>query len=1056
MHRSGTLSFGHVIRRALTSGEVSTALRPFYFLVHPDLFGLFPEERLINETSLKSLKNYLDVILVENRQPDRAKVTFYLKRESRTRSRTALSRVSYQLKDSQVRPTVVSILKGANLPTSYVDSIQDKADNRAKYKVTNFNEDNFESQFQAVQTRSPNDARNSLDVFFRRNVEKARTNFAKVEPLRLRLERMQDMIVLDFELENIRWGGDLKPYNCRNSLASFRSICESDPEVAKIARQKTVVFGNFSGLSLRGEIVLYSGEVAYNWLQKLKEIPDEEEILKHIPRVEKALSQALLGVKVVRKNFQAITSVEDYRQRLKRLMTLINDYRSSKQFPLHWPESLEHLEICLENSSSSLMVTSTGQMVIPCNTSIPRLVEFVSESMAVATERLDQAEALALREMEIMDACAMELGLVKLEKDVGISSQAMIDSCTRLMQYSADIKHLTHGNHILVDRYYSVESDGTITSALDFPNAIVPCLKIPPRQTIEKPQDTELRCFYRASEQPGCNEPLGAIMKLFLAVALLASTASAVSFFEVVVEEWEAWKFVHTRNYTSPTEEKFRMKIYMENKARIAKHNHMAHKGHNKYFLEMNQFGDLLPHEYSTHVNGFRNDLRKKNRVLGASFIAPANVDLPAEINWSNKGAVTPVKDQGQCGSCWAFSATGALEGQHYRKTGKLVSLSEQNLIDCSGKYGNNGCGGGLMDYAFAYIKDNGGIDTEEGYPYEGEDDTCRYNPKKIGATDVGFVDVEAGNEQKLKEAIGTVGPVSVAIDASHESFQFYAHGVYDEPQCEAGNLDHGVLAVGYGTENGQDYWMVKNSWGTKWGDQGYIKMSRNKDNQCGIASSASYPLVNVAWEVVQAVKFVFDLLLEHLHDAHSVEIVPNLASNGRGHNELHALVPATRISVVMPAEDLPHAVFFELVHHSGSSIDLDIEVDLILLGVLDEPWDVLEHYDMRAALLVRHLQLAIQPQLLGLGQIRYLGGILVELRVEYNEVNPTIPEGKVVVPEIALTRMKSACWRCRISGHLSGMASSKSPQTMKNLGLGRSEFMMVTDCSQSSISWSQ
>uniref|UniRef100_A0A915E902 Peptidase C1A papain C-terminal domain-containing protein n=1 Tax=Ditylenchus dipsaci TaxID=166011 RepID=A0A915E902_9BILA len=181
------------------------------------------------------------------------------------------------------------------------------------------------------------------------------------------------------------------------------------------------------------------------------------------------------------------------------------------------------------------------------------------------------------------------------------------------------------------------------------------------------------------------------------------------------------------------------------------------------------------------------------------------------------------------CGSCWAFSATGSLEGQHKRSKGVLVSLSEQNLVDCSAAYGNNGCNGGLMDFAFQYIKENHGVDTETSYPYKAA--------RRSATLD----------EEQLKIAVATQGPVSVAIDAGHRSFQLYKTGVYFEKACSSEQLDHGVLVVGYGTdaEDG-DYWIVKNSWGATWGEKGYIRMARKEQPLATLSTEKNFHSVNV------------------------------------------------------------------------------------------------------------------------------------------------------------------------------------------------------------------
>jgi cathepsin L len=253
--------------------------------------------------------------------------------------------------------------------------------------------------------------------------------------------------------------------------------------------------------------------------------------------------------------------------------------------------------------------------------------------------------------------------------------------------------------------------------------------------------------------------------------------------------------------------------------------------------VAMNKFGDLTKEEFSAVFKGLKAVAFHAEEAVEIDTAA-----LPASVDWRQKGVVTGVKNQGQCGSCWSFSTTGSVEGAHAINTGTLVSLSEQNLVDCSSAEGNDGCNGGLMDDAFQYIIQNKGIDTEASYPYTAADGYCSYNAANCGSTLAAYTDVASGSEAALQQASATIGPVSVAIDASQSSFQFYSSGVYYEPACSPTALDHGVLCVGYGTSAGQDYWIVKNSWGTDWGMNGYIWMSRNRNNNCGIATMASYP----------------------------------------------------------------------------------------------------------------------------------------------------------------------------------------------------------------------
>uniref|UniRef100_A0A8D0G7F0 Cathepsin S n=1 Tax=Sphenodon punctatus TaxID=8508 RepID=A0A8D0G7F0_SPHPU len=303
---------------------------------------------------------------------------------------------------------------------------------------------------------------------------------------------------------------------------------------------------------------------------------------------------------------------------------------------------------------------------------------------------------------------------------------------------------------------------------------------------------------------------------------------------------WELWKRKYDKQYSHEKEEGQRRVTWEKNLQLIMLHNLEQSLGLHSYELGMNHLGDMTSEEVVSLLTGLK---RSHPRDWNATYRPTLGVELPDSVDWRDKGCVTDVKYQGACGACWAFSAVGALEAQVKLNTGKLVSLSPQNLVDCSTTYGNNGCNGGYMSMAFQYIIDNKGIDSEASYPYKAENGTCHYSPAARAATCSKFVRLPPGNEATLKDAVANNGPVSVAVDAKQPTFFFYKSGVYDDPQCSQ-VVNHGVLVVGYGTLGGKDYWLVKNSWGVSFGDQGYIRIARNNGNRCGIASQCSYPLM--------------------------------------------------------------------------------------------------------------------------------------------------------------------------------------------------------------------
>jgi len=299
--------------------------------------------------------------------------------------------------------------------------------------------------------------------------------------------------------------------------------------------------------------------------------------------------------------------------------------------------------------------------------------------------------------------------------------------------------------------------------------------------------------------------------------------------------------------YKTDDEENMRKRIFEKNIENILEHNQAFDNGDETFDLAVNKFADLSNDE-------FKRQVLQKSSIPVIQF--PGNTDVyaskptsktPASVDWVKAGKVSPVKNQGQCGSCWSFSAAETIEGAYAikKKLSKAVSLSNQQLLSCSSTdtgFGNDGCNGGFARNGMHYVLQvSGGIESDKDYPYVGKVASCKASKSKYVTGISEVTAVESGSEDVLQQSVFENGPNSIAIDASSISFQLYNSGVYYNPKCSSKVLNHAVLAAGYGTQGGQEYWLVKNSWGTDWGDDGYIMMARGQGNNCGVATDATF-----------------------------------------------------------------------------------------------------------------------------------------------------------------------------------------------------------------------
>lgn len=331
---------------------------------------------------------------------------------------------------------------------------------------------------------------------------------------------------------------------------------------------------------------------------------------------------------------------------------------------------------------------------------------------------------------------------------------------------------------------------------------------------------------------------------IFLFVTIVAALVSSKV---IVVRKgndalWNEFKRYFNKTY-SEEEDAAKKPNWERSLEYFLEHNRKFYNGEVPYSIGINQFTDMSDDEFMSMSTGLANEIECNSKSM--IYVPPSGSNIPDNVDWYQRGYVTEVINQGACGACWAFCSVAALEGQHKRRTGKLVKLSEQQLIDCSTITGNKKCAGGQMCRAYEYAVGAGGVDYESAYPFQHQSGPCRFKKDQIGSTITGYLEIPYGDESALHKAVGLIGPVAAGLDASLPNFRHYKSGIFEDPRCSNTSLNHALTIVGYGTENGKDYWLVKNSWGKHWGMKGFGKIARNNNNQCGIASKAIFPVLS-------------------------------------------------------------------------------------------------------------------------------------------------------------------------------------------------------------------
>ncbi|ODN02384.1 T-cell activation inhibitor, mitochondrial [Orchesella cincta] len=461
--------------RYLSSGEVFTALKPFFFAVHPDLFGQHPEKGYaVNENSLKQLNEY-----IESASHDRGvrptRLTFYLRNGNGAGAGPdppappkpvenvgKFQSVRIDLGQRNVRETVYTILEKCNLPTSYVDSLpkspppkQPRPNPFSGPGADHWRPPNAKGAETDIKQKKA--ARDDLGSFLDKNVEPARKKLHECWPIREEIIRLRKDICDQLGVSDIVWDAGAPV-----TFESFQAMASQHPHHMEGLKGRTVVFGRDTGVSLDGHVILFSGEVRSNWLDLIKRVHLHDSLILRIPNVESALSGALKDIKVVHRKFQPTRLAETYEVHLRKIITSIGDYRGKNCFPAEWPANLSHLELVVETEAGPLMISPTGQIIVPSSCPAFLLVNFITNHMEEASQKLEQYKTQKYTEIDLHEKCVKVFNLVALQKDDNVTPHLMIECCTNLLARSSELSTLLKGTHLWITTYYSVLSDGEI------------------------------------------------------------------------------------------------------------------------------------------------------------------------------------------------------------------------------------------------------------------------------------------------------------------------------------------------------------------------------------------------------------------------------------------------------------------------------------------------------------------------------------------------------------------------------------------------------------------